>query len=1040
MKSKNLSGLIFIKDSSFRIIKVCLLLLLVPVFQLMAEHTDVYETSVTDYSQMLQQQRKTITGNVTDTNGEPIIGATIVEKENPTHGTITDIDGNYALVNTPENAILQITYVGMRSQEIAVDGRTTINIVMESDLELLDEVVVVGYSAQRKINLTGAVESVNVSDLINKPVGTTSEALQGVSAGLTVTRSSGKPGEGSQLNIRGIGTLGDSAPLILIDGVEGNIDAIDPNMIENISILKDASSASIYGSRAANGVILITTKRGEGERKLSVNYNLHVGWQDFTDLPKFTDGYTYMVMHNEAMRNENTQELYSENYLNEYLLNKNTNPDVYPDVDWQKILFTQSGFQQRHSVNISGGTEKLSSMAMFSFNDQNGIVDNYNYKQYSLRINNDYTASKFFRLRVDASLNKSKSYSPFGGEDASGGIFHGANRSAPIYAAKLSDGRYAANALGGSNILANVYERGFDQTGEHLFQGRFSALITPMDGLSIDLSYMPEYSQTSLKQFEKPVPLYSPGFDEPTYIVPQKSQLIQKESKSWRNQVSGVVNYQKSVNFHDFGVLAGFEQIDYYTDWLEASRDNFYFVDYPEMDSGSLDNIGNGGNAHEWALRSYFGRINYAYASKYLFEANIRRDGSSRFAKGNQYGTFPSFSFGWRISEEEFMKNIEFLSNLKIRGSWGQLGNQNIGIYPYLSTVNISGMGFVFGGLPVDGAGITSMANSGIRWETANTRNIGVDFGFFNNKLNGAFEYYIRDTKDILLRLPIPGTIGLTAPYQNAGEVRNKGWDLNLNYRDKVGQLGYNIGFILSDVKNEIISLRGVGPFITGFTIREEGYPIDSYFGYEATGIFKNEEEVNNHATQIGNYGPGDIKYKDQNDDGQINANDRVIIGSNIPRYNYSINIGLDYKNFDLNIFLQGVGKRDVYLEKNAVWAFYNGGKIQQWIVDKRWTPENIDATYPRLIAQSTHNNYQTSDFWIYDASYLRLKNITLGYTVPKQLLKKANIENLRLYVTSNNLFTLKNMPEGIDPESPSGDINGYPLTTTYALGLNISF
>ena len=991
------------------------------------------------------QDQKTRSGVVLDENGEPVIGANVVVK-GTTHGTITDLDGKFVL-DVADGAIIQVSFIGYDTQELKAD-KATFTFKLKTSSEMLDEVVAVGYATQKKVNLTGAVESVNVSDLVSKPVGMTSEALQGVSAGLTVTQSTGRPGSGASLRIRGIGTLGDSNPLVLIDGVEGSIDGIDPNMIENISVLKDASSSAIYGSRAANGVILITTKRSKKDQKLKVEYNLYTGWQEFTELPEFTDGYTYMTMHNEAMRNQNKKELYSEEYLAEYQANKNTDPDKYPDVDWQKFMYNKAGFQQKHSVSISGGTEKLSSRAMFMFNDQNGIVENFNYKQYNFRMNNDYRLNKYMRFQVDLGLRRSINNTPIGGDTD---IFYAVNRSAPIYAAALTDGRVAANTLGGSTAYGSLF-RGTSETTYNNLVGRFAAVITPFEDMNITVAYSPEYSHNSSKDFHRPVHYYSPGFDEPTYTYPQTSQLSQKETNSWKNMVSAVATYNKTIKKHEISALAGFEQIDYTNKWLSGSRDNFTFLDYSEMTSGSIENMKNDGNSGSWALRSYFGRLNYSFASKYMLEANIRYDGSSRFASNNRWGVFPSFSLGWRASEEAFLKDIDWLSNLKLRASWGQLGNQNIGgNYPYLSTVSLNGMGFIFGGEAVNGAGITTMPNSMITWETSESSNFGIDFGFFNNRLTGSFEYYIRNTKDILLKLPIPGNIGLSANYQNAGKVRNKGWDLNLTYRDKINDFSYSIGFILSDVKNEIVSLKDAGPFIGGSTIKKEGFPIDAYYGYEAEGLFRTQEEVDNHAKQIGSYGPGDIKYKDQltidtdgdgvfdKADGKINADDRVIIGNRIPRMNYSFNIGMNYKGFDLSIFLQGVGKRDVYLSNNSVWAFYNGGKIQTWQLD-RWTESNPDASYPRLIAASSHNNFQTSDFWMYDASYLRLKNLTLGYTIPKDLLKKVHIENLRVFVTGNNLLTFDHMPKGIDPESPAGDISTYPLTSTYAVGLNLTF
>lgn len=998
---------------------------------------------------VVQQTSGKITGIVYDEYGEPVIGANVTLK-GTSRGTITDLTGSFEL-EVRQGEVIMISFMGYETQEIKIKSFSSLSIKMKPSTQMLDEVVAVGYAMQKKVNLTGAVESVNVSDLLNKPVGMTSQALQGVSSGLTVTNSTGRPGAGSTLRIRGIGTLGDSAPLVLIDGVEGNIDAIDPAMIENISVLKDASSSAIYGSRAANGVILVTTKRSKSNQKFQVDYSLYTGWQSFTELPEFTDGYTYMEMHNEAMRNEGKQELYSPEYLKEYLQNKKSDPDRYPDVDWQRFMYSESGFQQKHSISISGGTEKLMSRAMFMFNDQNGIVDGYNYKQYNFRINNDYKLNKYIRFRFDLGLRRSTSDTPAFGEDASNGIFYGVNRLAPIYAAKLSDGRVAANSLGASSPYGALF-RGYSNSETNHFIGNFSAIITPIEDWNINLSYSPEFTQTSSKDFTKPVNYYSPGFDEPTYVVNPTSTLNQKESKTKKNFLTITSSYSKTIKKHDLSLLLGFEQIDYTNNWLSAYRENFTFPDYSEMTSGSLENMKNDGNSGSWALRSYFGRFNYAFASKYLFEANLRYDGSSRFARNNRWGAFPSFSLGWRLSEENFMKKLDFLSNLKLRASWGQLGNQNIGgNYPYLSTVSLSNMGYVFGGNIVNGAAITTMPNSTITWETSESLNFGLDFGFFNNRLSGSFEYYIRNTKDILLQLPIPGNIGLSANYQNAGTVRNQGWDLNLSYRDKIGGVSYSIGFILSDVKNEITSLKDAGPFISTYTIRKEGYPIDAYYGYESEGLFRTEEELGNHAKQIGNYGLGDIKYKDQltidtdgdgvpdKADGVINADDRVVMGSNIPRYNYSINLGLEYKGFDFSCFLQGVGKRDVFLNKNSVWAFYSGGKIQTWQLD-RWTEDNPNASYPRLIANTSHNNFQTSDFWMYNASYLRLKNATIGYTIPKNIISKINIQNLRIYVTGNNLFTFHKMPKGIDPESPTGDINRYPLTTTYAVGVNLTF
>ena len=500
---------------------------------------------------------------------------------------------------------------------------------------------------------------------------------------------------------------------------------------------------------------------------------------------------------------------------------------------------------------------------------------------------------------------------------------------------------------------------------------------------------------------------------------------------------------------HSLVALAGYEQIDFKSNNMFAYREDFPFIDYMVMNNGSVINMNNGGTGYEWALRSYFGRLNYNFDEKYLLEANVRYDGSSRFSEGNKYGVFPSFSFGWRASEEEFLADKEWLDNLKVRASWGQLGNQNIGNYPFASVVNL-GNNYIFNDTPVPGAALTDMANEDITWETTTTTNIGLDFGVFN-KISGSFEWYVRNTDDILLRLPVPMTIGLTAPYQNAGKVKNTGWDFNLNYTNHDNEFKYSVGFVLSDVKNEVVDLKGSGPYIGGYTITQEGEAINSLYMYESDGLFQTQEEIDNHAKQFGTVAPGDIKYVDQitvdtdgdgvpdEADGVINADDRVIVGSNIPRYSFGIDLSAQYKGFDFSLFLQGVGKRDTYLDGYIGWAFYNLGNIEKWQMD-RWTPENTGASYPRLIDGSSHNNFNASDYWVYNSAYLRGKTLQFGYTIPVGITNKLGLDKLRVYFSGNNLFTISGLHKGWDPEQPQGNTSVYPVTSTYVFGVDLSF
>lgn len=990
-------------------------------------------------------QGLTVSGKVTDENGELILGASVLLK-GTSIGTITDADGNYTLQATDGSGTLVFSYIGYQTAEVPINGRGVIDQSMVSIATELGEVVVVGYGTQKKVNLTGSVVNVSGKDIANQPVMQTSNALIGKMPGVTVTQNSGQPGsDAATIKIRGIGTLGNSDPLVLIDGVPGNMNGVDPRDIADISVLKDAASASIYGSRAANGVILVTTKRGEGGA-LKVNYNAYAGWQTPTELPEYMGGYEYMTLYNLARQNIGQSPAFTQAYIDGWQANHLTDPDQYPNTDWVDEVFTENGFQQHHSIQLSGGTDLAKVMASLSYMDQGGNIANFDYKRYNARINTDLKVSDKVSFNFDLNMRRGVREQP------SAGLTYAvreAFRDPPIYASRFLNGTWGPG-WSGQNPVATVRDGGINEEQFNYVRAIIRANYQPIKGMNLSAMYSPQYNDDSGHDFRKQYEYYNYGDVSPSRY-PTRNVLTQDNFKTLNNNFNAIATYEKTAGDHFIKGLIGYELITNDYRWFRASRDNYALQDYQQLNAGSRDNMQNEGSAHEWGLQSYFARVNYDYKGKYLLEANVRRDGSSRFAEGQKYGTFPAFSAGWRVSEESFFDGLGFINELKLKASWGQLGNQNIGEYPFASTIAL-GQDFLFGGNVVSGAAQLALANKEISWETTETSNFGVDLGMLQNRLTVSAEYYVRNTSDILLRLPIPMTIGLNQPYQNAGKVRNTGWDLALGWADEINEFSYGVNFNISDVRNEVVDLMGTGPHIIGAAIRQEGYPINSIFGYQSAGLFQSQEEINGSPSQIGAIAPGDIRYVNQltiDTDGDgvkdaadnvINAEDRVIIGDPFPRYMYGMNLTAGFKGFDLSIMFQGVGKRDVLATGDAIWAFQNGGKIQEWHSDY-WTPENPDATYPRLVATTSHNNFQNTDYWVYDASYLRLRNLTVGYSFPSELMQRISVNRLRLYFSGQNLLNFHNMPTGWDPEIPNGTVGAlYPITKVYSFGLDLTF
>ena len=993
-------------------------------------------------------QPKSIIGKVTDSAGALLPGVSVVIK-GTTNGTITDGNGNYSLSNTPENAVVQFSFVGMKTQEISVIGKSTINIVLVDEVIGIDEVVAVGYGVQKKVNLTGSIASLSSEEIAKRQVGQSSMVLQGIAPGVTVTQRSGQPGkDGGTIRIRGVGTLNDSNPLILIDGIEMAMNNVDPNLIESISVLKDAASSAIYGSRAANGVILITTKRAKAGR-FSLDYNTYYGVQSPTDLTNPVNAVDHMKYLDIANTNVGRSPVFGEAVINDYITKGSTNRDLYPDTDWHKEIYTGSGIQQSHFVTLSAGTEKIRVLAALGYFDQKGIVQNTDYKRYTARFNSDLQISSKLNGKFDIFARFIDTKEPSSGIDSNNsGVLYWMNRMPANQVSRLSNGKWGTG-WEGENPTAKMLDGGLwhERTPQLSMNMSFNYQITPW--LTANINYAPTYTPKMTTSFSTPIETFRAD-GSLAFTKPSVASLSEERNTTFSQDYKALLTAERNFGKHEIKSLAGFSQEQYWNNWITGSRTNFPFLDYPVLSAGGVPDQKASGTGSEWVLRSFFGRVNYVFNSRYLFEANLRHDGSSRFARGKKYGTFPSFSAGWRISEEEFLKPIQHIvTNLKLRASWGQLGNQLIGNYPFASFINYNT--YIFNGAPVSGASIDDMPNPDISWEKTEMSNIGVDFGL-GSKFSGSFDYYIRNTSGILIRLDIPKTTGLTAPYQNAGEVENKGWDLGLNYKNNDNPFKYELAFVLSDVKNKVLDLKGVSR--TGLTVSNEGYPINSLYGLEAIGYITDADYDQDgkylSAIQYGKFGRGDIKYKDQltvdtdgdgkfdTGDGLINNKDEVIIGSTIPRFSYSLNINLSYKNFDFGMFWQGVGKADGYLGNNATMPFYLGGTIQEQNTDY-WTPDNQDAKFPRLAFNET-NNEKNSSFWMKDASYLRLKNIQLGYSLPKSLINKASIQRLRVYVSGQNLLTFDRFWDGYDVESPVGVGNQYPQVKLFTMGLDVKF
>lgn len=975
-----------------------------------------------------QQSGKLVKGAVTDESGLSVIGANVFIK-GTTVGTITDMEGNFSLEVPSDNDILVISYIGYVEQQIPVKNRKNWSIVLKEDAQNLDEVVVVGYGTQRKGNIATAVTTIKSDVLQNRPVQTVGEALQGQIPGLSVT-AKGAPGESPKLQLRGSSVLksdNSSEPLVLVDGVPADFNFLNPEDIESINVLKDAASSAIYGSRAANGVLLITTKRGK-MGKPTFRYNGSVGVNTPMYMPQSISSAEYARIKNEAERNMGRAPIYTDEDISKFA--NGTDLNRYPNTNWLDLAI-QNSVTTRHGLEASGGTEKVRYLVSAGVDHQTGIFPNTQQNVFNVRSSTDISITKKFGVSFDIRYQLRDMDALNNQED----IYKQLIQADPTMVAYYTDGSYGYNPGFFTNPLVPLYEGGQKYTNRHEASGIFKLDYEIIDGLKFTGIANVKYTFKNEESRARKV-FYKNYFTQEVFENGENSFSDRRDYNAYYN-LQALLNYKKSFGIHNLDILAGYQQESENSDWLKGARSGYPTDIIWELNPGPKDNWSNDGNGEHWALASFIGRINYDYDNKYILSLSMRSDASSRFAKGSRWSTFPSVAAAWRISQESFMKGTRsWLDDLKIRASWGQTGSATgLGLYPSYTLISTGGL--ILNNTYQQIASLKTIGNQELTWEHSDMLNFGLDVKVLNSRLNFTGEYYIKNTKDILLEMPVPLEYGFGKPNMNVGEVRNKGWELSLSWNDRINDFGYSISGNLSDNRNEVVDLGDTGPWKGSNTYTEVGLPFNSIYGYESMGLFQSDEEVANAPFQNSNTAAGDIRYKNQNGDDKIDANDRVVIGDPNPHFLYGVNLGFDYKNFDLNMFFQGIGQKDRVIMDNFVRPFFDSSIFKHHL--DYWTPENTGAKYPRILNKDdgTHN-YQQSDYWMINAGYFRMKNLQIGYTIPREILRLAGFDRVRVYFSANNLFTVSDFVPGMDPESEKSV--SYPFARTYSFGLNVQF
>lgn len=990
-----------------------------------------------------------ITGRVTNENGTVLEGASISEKGTK-NGTFTDNNGNFELTVKDANAIIIISAIGYEARQFTAGGQQPIDARLKALPKGLDSLVVVGYGTQKKRSVTGSITSVNSSFLENRPLTSASQALQGIT-GLYVNQPGGQPGNDvADIRIRGVGTLNNNDPLVLLNGIEYDLKDINPNDIETISVLKDAAAASIYGSRAANGVILITTKEGK-KGKSQLEYNYYYGLQTATYLPDVvSNSVDYMQARNAASTNEGQPLVFSDTEISAYKTGKN--PDLYPNSNWFDIMFRTAPVQE-HNVRYAGGNDKSTYSVSLGYLDQKGILVETGAKKYSLNSNYNFTVSK----RLKAGLNVSGTYwmrneSAEGANSLVGDI----TRALPIQGNLLSSGHYSDQrvVVPGHNVFRHPYAKAVESSLETKTQralvNAFAEYTFPLGIVYKVNAAVNKYNESSSK-FVPQIYLYNPQSPDKTSSIlrfdnPTARSATRDATDNLNTSFFQTLSWNKNIGRgHRVNVLAGQSRETFDNSNFEAYIEGFLGNELTELNAGTI-NKDVSGTSSKSRLLSYFGRAGYNYLDRYILEFNFRYDGSSRFARDNRWGFFPSVSGAWRVSDESFYKEVlGTTSDLKFRASWGKLGNQNVSLYSYLNSIDIS-QGYSFNNTTVSGAAVTTLSDPDISWETTTISNIGADLSLFRGKLTLTADVFNKKTSDILARINVPAQVGnLAGPVTNLYAMSNKGIELSANYANSIGDVRYTIGAGIAALKNRVTYLNGDVQYSgTGsLYVIKEGYSVNSYYLYQTEGLFQSTEEVNRSPYVGSSTSPGDIKYKDINGDNIINSDDRVIKGKTVPDYTYNFNLGLTYKGFNLSAFFQGVQGVDMYPINNLSFPLYNGAGLTKDQYANSWTPEKTNAKYPRLgePKRGSGLNYKNSTFWLRDGSYLRLKNIAINYTLPQNLTNALGIEKIRFYVNAQNFLTFSGY-KVTDPERNvmQNDISEYPSVKTLTFGANITF
>ena len=999
-----------------------------------------------------------VSGKVLDENGEPLIGAGVVVK-GTTNGTMTGLDGEFSL-DVPKGAALTISFIGYLDGEIVPGTRSNVEITLEPDTKLLDEVVVIGYGTVKRKDLTGSVASARGEDIEARKTTTLSTALQGSMSGVMVTRDNSAPGAGAgSIRVRGITTIGTTDPLIIVDGVQtSSLDYVNPADVESISVLKDAAAASIYGSKAAAGVILVTTKRGD-KSSMSLTYTGEFGMEIPTAEPDMVGLTRYLEMYNELLYNDNPTAGFFQQYTADQVKNwvkyNQTDPNHYPITDWRGLMMKDFAPRTTHQVAVSGGNEMVKTKVSLSYDQVDGLYDGRGFQRYMLRTNNDFVIIKDkLNASLDINVRRGKSrstvYSPFSDM----------RKTPAVYAAMWDDGRIA-EGKSGANPYGLLKNGGSNTSWSTQIGGKGMIEFKPFKGMSLQAIISPFINYTKSKQFK--LAAYYTLMDDPeafggwlegggsTYAT---NDLSETRNDSYTVTSQLIANYNTTIaEKHDISLMAGYEGYVMKSESLTAGRDQYELTQYPYLNIGPEDYQTNSGNGSEFTSNSVFGRAMYDFGGKYLLQANVRYDGSSRFAKKYRWGLFPSVSAGWVVTEEPFMKSLKpVLSFLKLRASWGQLGNERIGsnYFPYLALMTFNDALFYNNGEVTSNktAAQRGLAVEDITWETTTSTDFGLDATFLRNRLKLGFDYYIKHTDNMLLGIEIPWMMGYTKPNTNAGRMSTRGWDLDLGWSDRKGDFTYSISANLSDFLS-VMDYLNDADIIGSSTIQRAGEYYNAYYGYKSDGLFLTQEDVDNSAKLNNQVSVGDVKYvdisgPDGEPDGKISPEyDRVVLGNQLPRFQFGGNINLGYKNWDMSIAFQGIGKKNSYMGSAMVQPLRdNYGNIPAIIEDRYWSvfntdEENARAQYPRLTKTGLSNNYAISDYWIFNGAYFRLKNVTLGYTLPENVTKIIGMKRVRVYASASDLFCLSHYPKGWDPEM---GYTSYPITTSVLAGVSVKF